>query len=57
MLVEHGDGARWVEASAHVAQLAERVLGKDEVAGSIPAVGSVADQGNHHMIGVTKEGI
>ena len=30
--------------SAHVAQLAEHVIGNDEVAGSIPAVGSVGDQ-------------
>ena len=39
IFVERGDVAHWVEAGAHVAQLAERVLGKDEVAGSIPAVG------------------
>ena len=26
---------------AHVAQLAERVLGKDEVSGSIPDMGSI----------------
>jgi hypothetical protein len=28
--------------SAHVAQLAEHVLGKDEVTGSIPVMGSVS---------------
>ena len=27
--------------SAHVAQMAERVLGKDEVSGSIPDMGSI----------------
>ncbi len=31
----------WVETSAHVAQLAERVLGKDEVSGSSPDMGSI----------------
>ena len=31
----------WLEA-AHVAQLAEHVLGKDEVTGSIPVMGSVS---------------
>ena len=31
--------ALWI-SSAHVAQLAEHVLGKDEVSGSIPLVGS-----------------
>ena len=30
---------------AHVAQSAERVLGKDEVSGSIPLVGSIRTQG------------
>ena len=29
---------------AHVAQLAERVLGKDEVSGSIPDMGSIIDR-------------
>jgi hypothetical protein len=29
------------EARAHVAQMAERVLGKDEVSGSIPDMGSI----------------
>ena len=31
-----------VEKCAHVAQLAERVLGKDEVSGSIPDMGSIS---------------
>ena len=31
----------WVGTSAHVAQLAERVLGKDEVSGSSPDMGSI----------------
>ena len=30
--------------SAHVAQLVEHILGKDEVTGSIPVVGSCANQ-------------
>jgi hypothetical protein len=30
-------------AQADVAQLAERVLGKDEVTGSIPVIGSTTD--------------
>ena len=30
--------------SAHVAQLVEHVLGKDEVTGSIPVMGSTAEQ-------------
>jgi hypothetical protein len=30
-------------AKADVAQLAERVLGKDEVTGSIPVIGSIAE--------------
>jgi hypothetical protein len=29
------------QTSAHVAQLVEHVLGKDEVSGSIPLVGSI----------------
>ena len=33
-------GAITVRESAHVAQLVEHVLGKDEVSGSIPLVGS-----------------
>ena len=33
---------RWAgEKQAHVAQLVERVLGKDEVTGSIPVMGSL----------------
>ena len=32
----------WRRAAAHVAQLAEHVLGKDEVTGSIPVMGSVS---------------
>jgi hypothetical protein len=34
-------GARGVFREAHVAQLAERVLGKDEVSGSSPDMGSI----------------
>ena len=30
--------------NAHVAQLAEHVLGKDEVTGSIPVMGSITEQ-------------
>ena len=30
----------WAGVEAHVAQLAEHVLGKDEVSGSIPLMGS-----------------
>ncbi len=41
---------RWLrmyaERYAHVAQLAEHVIGNDEVAGSIPAVGFVDHEGN-----------
>jgi hypothetical protein len=34
---------RWPKtAPAHVAQLVERVLGKDEVTGSIPVMGSIS---------------
>jgi hypothetical protein len=35
--------AHWTRLGiqAHVAQLAERVLGKDEVSGSIPDMGSI----------------
>ena len=33
-----------VEARAHVAQSVEHVLGKDEVTGSIPVVGSSVDR-------------
>ncbi len=32
-------------ADAHVAQSAERVLGKDEVSGSIPDMGSISNSG------------
>ena len=35
-----GGNTGWVRTSAHVAQLAERVLGKDEVSGSNPDMGS-----------------
>jgi hypothetical protein len=35
-----GAGASGVGVEADVAQLAERVLGKDEVTGSIPVIGS-----------------
>ena len=35
-----------VAISAHVAQLAERVLGKDEVTSSILVVGSIPEGGN-----------
>jgi hypothetical protein len=34
---------RRVELRAHVAQLVEHVLGKDEVTGSIPVVGSMRE--------------
>ena len=34
----------WLDECAHVAQSVEHVIGNDEVAGSIPAVGSVGDQ-------------
>ena len=34
-------GAAWLATLAHVAQLVEHVLGKDEVSGSIPLVGSI----------------
>ena len=34
-----------LRSQAHVAQSAERVLGKDEVSGSIPLVGSIRTQG------------
>ena len=33
-------GGAGLVTSAHVAQLAEHVLGKDEVTGSIPVIGS-----------------
>ncbi len=36
----------WLEEYAHVAQLAEHVVGNDEVAGSIPAVGFDGYNGN-----------
>ena len=35
---------RACEADAHVAQSAERVLGKDEVSGSIPDMGSISNR-------------
>jgi hypothetical protein len=34
-----------LRSQAHVAQSVERVLGKDEVSGSIPLVGSIRTQG------------
>ncbi len=34
---------------AHVAQSAERVLGKDEVSGSIPDMGSISDRGRQRQ--------
>ena len=37
-----GEALGWRRAAAHVAQLAEHVLGKDEVTGSIPVMGSVS---------------
>ena len=39
--IEAADATTTFEARAHVAQLAERVLGKDEVSGSIPDMGSI----------------
>jgi hypothetical protein len=36
-------------AKADVAQLAERVLGKDEVTGSIPVIGSI-DDAEHDVV-------
>ncbi len=36
----YGDPRQFDELSAHVAQSVEHVLGKDEVTGSIPVVGS-----------------
>ena len=38
--IDRRDGTRFV-IQAHVAQSAERVLGKDEVSGSIPDMGSI----------------
>ena len=35
------------EEKAHVAQLVEHVLGKDEVTGSIPVMGSTDNGGNN----------
>jgi|GEM_PF-2885145 hypothetical protein len=35
-------GGAGLATSAHVAQLAEHVLGKDEVTGSIPVMGSMS---------------
>ncbi len=35
-------GLSWVWIEAHVAQLVEHILGKDEVSGSIPLMGSSA---------------
>ena len=32
----------FIDKQAHVAQLVERILGKDEVGGSIPLEGSIA---------------
>jgi hypothetical protein len=40
-----------VERDADVAQLAERVLGKDEVTGSIPVIGSTNVDGNGRLAG------
>jgi hypothetical protein len=38
----HGNFVSWSKtAAAHVAQLVEHVLGKDEVTGSIPVMGSM----------------
>jgi hypothetical protein len=34
---------RSIDPAAHVAQSVEHVLGKDEVTGSIPVVGSTSD--------------
>ena len=39
-----GESAKKRAAKADVAQLAERVLGKDEVTGSIPVIGSSAGE-------------
>ena len=36
-----GSAWAWDVIEAHVAQSAERVLGKDEVSGSIPDMGSI----------------
>ena len=35
------DGESTADIQAHMAQLVEHVLGKDEVTGSIPVVGSI----------------
>ena len=35
-----------IKINAHVAQLVEHFLGKEEVTGSIPVISSTADQGN-----------
>jgi hypothetical protein len=41
--VSLGNFVSWPKtASAHVAQLVEHVLGKDEVTGSIPVMGSMS---------------
>src|SRR5207247_8628634 len=38
---------------AHVAQMAERVLGKDEVSGSIPDMGSISNSNTRERHGTT----
>ena len=44
----------YAKTYAHVAQLVEHVIGNDEVAGSIPAVGS---HGNHRHGFSREEGV
>jgi hypothetical protein len=43
-------------SQAHVAQSVEHVLGKDEVTGSIPVVGSSAGEERSIRAAVSKEG-
>ena len=60
-----GASLRWFESTplqiislwrAHVAQLVEHILGKDEVTGSIPVVGSIENKGRnyerYHRVGM-----
>ena len=48
-------GARVDPDVAHVAQLVEHILGKDEVSGSIPLVGSTASDDYYHKHVIKKQ--
>ena len=43
-------GGREAGIQAHVAQLVEHILGKDEVSGSIPLVGSILATGRDRVV-------